>query len=84
MANTKIKWNLSTFTKIRRSDKVNEMLDDIVSSIVSELGPGYEKSVRAGRTRSRGSVVTAQVEAMIDNATNDSLLRALARQKVGL
>jgi hypothetical protein len=82
--NPRIKWNMGAFQQIRRLDSVDAMLEDIVKHILDELGEGYEGDVRAGRTRSRGSVVTATVEAIIDNHTNDSLLRALARQRVGL
>lgn len=84
MARTRITWNVRAFEEIRRLPKVDELLEKIVDDIVAEVGPGYEKAVRAGRTRSRGSVVTATAQAIIDNRTDNPLLRALARQRVGI
>lgn len=84
MAQPRIKWRFAAFQEIRRMPGVDKELQRIVDKILDEVGPEYAGAVTAGRTRSRGSVVTATVEAIIDNNTNNSLLRALARQRVGV
>lgn len=80
---TRIKWNISTFQKIRRSSEVDNMLQDVVDEMLADLPEGYEGGVSAGRTRSRGSIVTAEYEAILDNEQHQSLLRALADARVG-
>lgn len=76
----KIRWNIAGFQAIRRSAGVDAHLQAEVDRIAARLplGPDqYRHGVEAGKTRSRGFVVTATPEAMIDNAENHSLLRAL-------
>lgn len=77
-----IKWKIRAFQEIRRLPKVDAMLQDVVDEIMDGLPEGYIGTVSAGRTRSRGSVVTAEWEAIMDNEANNSLLRELAKVRV--
>lgn len=84
MARTRIKWNVGAFQQIRRLSTVDNMLQDVVDEIDNSLNvEGYNKSVSRGRTRSRGTVWTAEMEAILDNEENQSLLRALSNVRVG-
>lgn len=77
MARTKYKWRLAGFQEIRRSAETRKMLQDAVDDVVQGLPDGYEAEVTSGRSRLRGTVVTTDYEAMLDNEENDSLLRGL-------
>ncbi|MBO0747279.1 MAG: hypothetical protein J2O47_02945 [Acidimicrobiaceae bacterium] len=77
MAKTTIRYNLEAFEEIRRLPKVDSLLGDATRAVKAGLAAGeYASGVEAGRTRSRGFVVTADAEAIIDNSRNQSLLRA--------
>lgn len=79
----RIKWNIRAFEQIRRLPKVDAMLQDVVDQVEEQLPDvGYEGHVEPGRTRSRGSVVTAEFEAIVDNSDHQSLLRALNNVRV--
>lgn len=80
---TKVRWNLKAFQQIRRLPTVDDMLQDVVDDITGQLPDGYEGGVTSGRTRSRGSVVTADMDAILDNHEHQSLLRALSNVRVG-
>lgn len=73
----RIRWNVSAFEQIRRLPTVEDRLQAEVSKVLSQVGDGYEGGVEAGRTRSRGYVVTASEDARRDNSENQSLLRSL-------
>lgn len=78
----KIEWNIRAFQEIRRLPKVDEMLRQSVEAIAAACGEGYDAHVEAGKTRSRGSVVTSSVPAMIDNGKNNTLLKNIGRGRV--
>ncbi len=80
---TRISWNLRAFEAIRRSPGVDAALRAKVDKVLAQVGPGYVGHVEAGRTRSRGAVVTATGEAMRDNAENHTLVRALSNIRGG-
>lgn len=84
MAKAKIKWNLPAFEEIRRLPEVDDVLQDAVDDVMVQVGEEhYEGGVSAGKSRSRGGVVTADYEGIKDNNENQSLLRALANVRVG-
>lgn len=75
MARTKIVWRRPSFREIRTSAPVRAMVQDSVDAIAEACGEGYEAEVSEGRSRVRGSVVTADFAAMTDNARNNTLLK---------
>ena len=79
MAKVKIDWNRDAFEEIRRLPTVDGMLAHEVDKIAAQcnqLVQGYASVVDDGASRSRGSVYTYSAEAIIDNAKNNTLLRA--------
>lgn len=76
----KIQWNISAFQEIRRLPAVDERIRAEVDRVLDSIGDaakGYDGGVERGATRSRGYVVTIDGDAIEDNATNHTLLRAL-------
>lgn len=74
----RIKWNIKGFEAIRRLPGVEAELQSEVDRVKRATGDtGYVGGVEAGKTRSRGYVVTASREARDDNSRNHTLLRAL-------
>lgn len=75
---TTIKWNLSAFEKIRRLPGVDAELERFVNRALDTTGrENYDGGVEPGRSRSRGYIVTINVEGIIDNRRNHTLLRVL-------
>jgi hypothetical protein len=82
MAQTpRIDWKIAGFKKLRKSPEMQALLQEIVDEMLADLGDGYEGDVQEGRTRARGLVATDSFEARRDNATNQALLRALAKAR---
>lgn len=79
----KIKWNMKAFQEIRTSNDTENMLQGVVDGILSEVGTNYEGNVETGKTRSRGGVVTSNYDAILENSTDNTLLRALSNARVG-
>lgn len=77
----KIKWNLKAFEQVRRMPEVESLLEDIVTDIQLDAGEGYFSDVTRGRTRSRGSVIAGEIEAILDNNEHNTLLRLLADKR---
>lgn len=80
---TQIRWNIRGFKELRKSPEMEALLEDLVKQMTDELGDGYEGSVEQGRSRARGSVITATNKAKHDNAENNELLRALSKVRDG-
>lgn len=75
---TRIKWNRPAFAQIRRLPGVESEIESRVSAVLDRMGDGYEGGTEPGRSRVRGYVVTSSMEAIIAQANDASLLRALA------
>lgn len=87
--NVRIEWNRGALRSIRYGDsapKVREALEDWAERIAATANggissDGYKTSSRPGRRvkqgRWRTTVITANAEAMQDNASNNTLVRAL-------
>lgn len=56
---------------------VVDLVGKVVDAIAADAGDGYDGSVIVGKTRARGSVITASYEARAENARHNTLLRAL-------
>jgi hypothetical protein len=77
MATDRIDIDHETMRKIERSEDVLRLLVEHGELIMRAAGPGHGIHAEIGRTRARVSVYTETVEAMLDEATNHNLLRAL-------
>lgn len=73
----KVKWNRQAFQQIRKSPEVQADIGRRVQRIAAACGDGYDYSVMEGRTRARGTVITAKHRAIRDNAKHNTLLRNL-------
>lgn len=77
MAVERIKWNMKGFRDLRRS---REVMSDLIKRgkvIADSAGAGYEVTPYTGKNRGRVSVITASPEAVLDNATNNTLVRSI-------
>jgi hypothetical protein len=76
----RLTFNAEGFEQVRRSPEVEKELQAIVDEVMAQVQGGdreYAGGVEDGRTRSRGYVVTANFEAIKDEAHKNLLLRAL-------
>lgn len=74
----KIQWNLDAFEEIRRLPGVEAELRTFVESALDSAGRDkFDGGVEPGRTRSRGYLVTKNVEGIIDHRRNHTLLRVI-------
>ena len=81
MAKPKIKWNIPAFAELRNAPGVLDDLQERADAIANAAGEGYEsRPAEAGkgkRGRGRAAVLTADFNAVRDNAKNQTLLRSL-------
>lgn len=61
----------------RRSERVADAALSGYTAAPGERNPGYVANVQQGKSRARGSVVTATPHAARSSAVNNTLLRAL-------
>lgn len=73
----KIRWNISAFEEIRRARGVVADIDGRAARIAAAAGDGFEPSSYEGKTRHRGSVITATAKAMAKNQKHNTLLRSI-------
>lgn len=77
---TRIKWKVKGFVELRKEPGVLADLDERARNIAraaNQSSPGYFPSSELGKRRARASVITGDADSMIDNAKNQTLLRAL-------
>lgn len=74
---SKIKWRIPGFRELRLEPGVIDDLGERADRIASSAGAGYEASTFEGKNRGRASVITADFDAIRDNAKNQTLLRSL-------
>ena len=72
-----IKYRGDIIAELLKSPAVQQDLRRRADRIAAAAGPGMEASVQVGRTRARGSVITATKQARDNEARNRALSRAL-------
>jgi hypothetical protein len=85
MAGSKVKLNLKAFKELRNSDAVvsdltaraQRIADRADDGVDSSGGPDHVVFAGKGRQRARAAVVTASAEAMLSEATDRNLTRAV-------
>lgn len=81
MAKPRIKWNIGAFAEIRNAPGVLDDLQNRADAIANAAGEGYEsRPAEAGKGRNgrgRAAIITADFDAVRDNAKNQTLLRSL-------
>lgn len=77
---TNIKILTKNFEQIRTSPKAMALLNDIADATARRAGDGFEAkpaAITGGRVRGRAAVVTTDYEAMVKQAKDHALERAL-------
>lgn len=77
MTKPRIKWHNPAFRELRLTPEALEVVEQHADEVAAKAGSGYEASAVYGRNRARASVITANFDAILDNARNNTLLRAL-------
>lgn len=74
-----IKWKQGAFREVRVLPAVQAELEKRGERIADASGPGYivRSGVTGGRGRARTAVITGDLDAIRDNAKNNTLLRNL-------
>lgn len=63
--------------EVLKSSPVNAELDRRARRIAAAAGAGYEAVDSTGKNRERSAVIASSYKARVDNARNNTLLRAL-------
>ena len=77
MADVRVVLNRAAVRALLRSPEVKADLERRARSISAAAGPGNEVESEVGINRARAAVVTETVEAMLNEAKNRTLTRAL-------
>lgn len=77
MAKLKIVLNRRGVRELLRSQEVRRDLERRAEAIANAAGPGHLVDSQVGKNRARASVRTDSIDAMIAEATNRNLTRAL-------
>lgn len=77
MANVRIELNREGVAKLLKGAEVQAMLKERCRSAVASLGNGYEYSVDVLSTRAVGEISAESFEARLENAENNTILKAL-------
>lgn len=73
----KFRWNLDGFDQVRRDPAVQQLVDEHASQIAARAGRGFAWSARQGKTRYRAIVFTDTPRAMVVNARDNTLMKAI-------
>lgn len=73
----RFKWNIRGFQQLRRSPGIKARLRKEANELRDASGDGYVITEGEGKTRSRATVITSNLEAVRDNSDNNTLLKNL-------
>jgi len=80
MANVRLEFHYDGFNEVRRSPEVQAEVyrrADAIGAAASASSDGYEVRKSVNKTRARASIITDTADAMLDQAKNHTLERAL-------
>lgn len=77
MGQLRIEMNSTGIQAVLKSQEVQDLLAERAERVAAAAGAGMEASVRVGRTRARGSVITATRQARESEAASRALTRAI-------
>jgi hypothetical protein len=77
MAKSRFVLNSAGVAELLKSSEVQADLASRAGAIADAAGEGFEASSYAGAHRARASVITATFEAMLEEAKNRTLTRAI-------
>lgn len=76
-ASLRVEMNRDGVSQLLKSAEVMADLQARAERMAAAAGPGFEVDVRVGRTRARASVRTGTFEAVLAEATDRALTRAV-------
>ncbi len=76
-SNIRVEMNRRGVTELLKSAEVQADLERRAKAIAEAAGPGMEVDVRVGKTRARASVRTETFEAILSEATDKTLTKAI-------
>jgi hypothetical protein len=77
MADVRFELDSNGVKALLRSEPVRAEIERRANAIAEAAGPGFEASVRVGANRVHGSVYATTVEAMLAEANEQALTRAI-------
>lgn len=77
MSKTKFVLNRAGVRQLMQSKEMQSILDDKASQAVQRLGPGYKSDNYVGKNRANAMVYADSFRAKLDNAKNNSILKAV-------
>lgn len=77
MSNTKFVLNRAGVRQLMQSKEMQSILEDKASQAVQRLGTGYKSDKYVGKNRANAMVYADSFFAKLDNAKNNSILKAV-------
>lgn len=77
MSNLKIELDSAGIQALLKSQEIVDVLQSQADNIRAQLGDQYQTSQHIGKTRANVSVYTDDPDALQDNATNNTMLKAM-------
>ncbi len=77
MSKVKIELNSAGIQAMLKSQAVLDTLQTVADSVQTRLGDKFQTSQHIGKTRANVSVYTEDPDALQDNATNNTMLKAM-------
>lgn len=77
MANLRVELNVSGVREMLRSQEAKDICERYANEAAGRLGDGHEVTTHTGKNRVNASVFAKSLKAKKDNATNNTLLKAL-------
>lgn len=77
---TDLKLNIQNLREMRKSDPFMNLVEDYAEKIRDACGDGYATSSNVGQTRANARVYTQDIDAIIDNSENNTLLKSVSRR----
>lgn len=79
MSKVELKLNRAGVKELLKSEGVMSACAEVADSICSRCGDGYVVSKYTGKNRVNASVYAKSIEARVDNAKHNTLLKAMKR-----
>lgn len=77
MSNHRINWNIEGFHELRRDPALRSHIDNLARGVASRAGVGFDWKSLADENRHRAIVFTDTPRAMVVNARDNTLIKAL-------
>ena len=75
-----LKLNIQNLREMRKSEPFMNLVEGYAEKIRDACGEGYATSSNVGQTRANARVYTQDIDAIIDNSENNTLLKSVSRR----